>query len=190
MLVWLLRPDCARVDAAMAQVRERMDQFVQLAAQRRSAMEALTGQPEMRKYLLIAPRLRKGELLLTPEQEPQFRRLAASVAPALKELGRLSQEAKTLDGERQSGMALLKRFEAQRFERVGAAGVAIGMLAGEVQVLALPYEPDFGCVWDMTARDVKLRLRDTKGAEVLHAGSEGAWSWDTSTAAAQAQAAS
>ncbi|TXF99863.1 flagellar assembly protein A [Massilia arenae] len=190
MLVWLLRPDCARVDAAMAQVRERMDQFVQLAAQRRSAMEALTGQPEMRKYLLIAPRLRKGELVLTPEQEPQFRRLAASVAPALKELGRLSQEAKSLDAERQGGMELLKRFEAQRFERVGSAGVAIGMLAGEVQVLALPYEPDFGCVWDMTARDVKLRLRDTKGREVLYAGYEGAWSWDTSTAAVQAPAVS
>ncbi|MDY0977468.1 flagellar assembly protein A [Massilia sp. CFBP9012] len=190
MLVWLLRPDCARVDAAMAQVRERMDQFAQLAAQRRSAMEALTGQPEMRKYLLIAPRLRKGELVLTPEQEPQFRRLTASVAPALKELGRLSQEAKTLDGERQGGMALMKRFETQRFERVGSAGVAIGMLAGEVQVLALPYEPDLGCVWDMTARDVKLRLRDTKGREVLYAGCEGAWSWDTSMAAAEAQAAS
>jgi len=190
MLVWLLRPDCARVDAAMAQVRERMDQFAQLAAQRRSAMEALTGLPEMRKYLLIAPRLRKGELVLTPEQEPQFRRLTVSVAPALKELGRLSQEAKTLDGERQGGIALLKRFEAQRFERVGSAGVAIGMLAGEVQVLALPYEPDFGCVWDMTARDVKLRLRDTKGREVLYAGCEGAWSWDTSMAAAQGQAAS
>ena len=190
MLVWLLRPDCARIDAAMAQVRERVDQFGHLAAQRRSAIETLTGQPGMRKYLLIAPRLRKGELVLTPEQEPQFRRLAASVAPALKELGRLSQEAKTLDGERQAGTALLKRLEAQRFERVGAAGVAIGMLAGEVQVLALPYEPDFGCAWDMTARDIKLRLRDTKGAEVLHVGCDGAWSWDTSTAAAEEPVAS
>ena len=64
------------------------------------------------------------------------------------------------------------------------------MLAGEVQVLAMPYEPDFGCVWDMTARDIKLRLRDTKGAEILYAGCEGAWSWDTSMAAAEAQAGS
>lgn len=190
MLVWLLRPDCARIDAAMAQVRERVDQFVQLAARHRGAMEALTGQPDMRKYLLIAPRLRKGELVLTPEQEPQFKRLAAGVAPALKELARLSQEAKSLDGERQAGTALLGRLSAQRFERVGAAGIALGTLAGEVQVLALPYEPDHGCVWDMAAREIKLRLRDTKGAEVLHAGSEGAWSWDSASAAGEAQAAS
>lgn len=179
MLVWLLRPDCARIDAAMAQVRERVEQFVQLAARHRTAMEALTGQPEMRKYLLLAPRLRKGELVLTPEQEPQFRRLTASVAPALKELGRLSQEAKALDGERRDGMALLERLSAQRFERVGAAGIALAMLAGEVQVLALPYEPDHGCVWDMAARDIKGRLRDTRKAEVLHVASEGAWSWES-----------
>lgn len=186
MLVWLLRPDCARIDAAMAQVRERVGQFVQLAARQRGAMEALTGQPDMRKYLLIAPRLRKGELVLTPEQEPQFKRLAASVAPALKELARLSQQAKSLDGERQAGMALLERLSGQRFERVGAAGIALGLLAGEVQVLALPYEPDHGCAWDMAAREIKLRLRDTRGAEVLYAGSEGAWSWESATAAVAA----
>ena len=190
MLVWLLRPDCARIDKALAQVRERVDQFAQLAARQRAAIDALTGQPGMRKYLLLAPRLRTGELVLTPEQEPQFRRLAASVAPALKELGQLSQQAKSLDGERQGGLALLERLSAQRFERVGAAGVALGLLAGEVQVLALPYEPDHGCVWDMAARDVKLRLRDTKGAEVLYTGSAGAWSWDTATAAGAAQASS
>jgi len=28
--------------------------------------------------------VRKGELVLTPEQQPPFRRLAESVAPALK----------------------------------------------------------------------------------------------------------
>ena len=189
MLVWLLRPDCARIDAALAQVHERVAQFVQLAARHRAAMETLTGQPEMRKYLLLAPRLRKGELVLTPEQEPQFRRLTAAVAPALKELGRLSQEAKALDAERDAGKALLTRLGAQRFERVGAARVALGLLAGEVQVLALPYEPDLGCAWDLAARDIKLRLRDTKGAEVLYAGRDGAWTWDSEAAAGEAQAA-
>lgn len=183
MLVWLLRPDCARIDAALAQVRERIDQFIALAARHRTAVEALAGQPDMRKYLLLAPRLRKGELVLTPEQEPQFRRLAAAVAPALKELGRLSQEAKSLDGERDAGTALLARLEAQRFERVGAARVALGQLAGEVQVLALPYEPDLGCAWDLPARDIKLRLRDTKGAEVMFVGCEGTWAWDSEGAA-------
>lgn len=188
MLVWLLRPDCAKIDAALAQVQERVAQFVALAARHRVAIEALTAQPELRKYLMLAPRLRKGELVLTPEQAPQFKRLTAAVAPALKELGRLSQEAKSLDAERAAGTALLTRLEAQRFERVGAARVALGQLAGEVQVLALPYEPDLGCAWDLAARDIKLRLRAAKGAQVLYAGRDGAWAWDSEAAGGAAQA--
>lgn len=178
MLVWLLRPDCARIDAAKAQVRERLEQFSQLAARQRAAMDALGGAPELRKYLLLASRMRKGELVLTAQQEPQFRRLAASVAPALKELGRLSQETASLEAERRAGLALLEGLCVQRARRIGSAGVALGALAGEVQVLALPYEPEHGCVWDMPAREIKPRLRDTRGAQVLYAGSEGAWAWE------------
>ena len=118
MLVYVLRPDCARIDDAMTLVRERVGQFAQLAAQHRASIEALAGQPDLRKYLMLAPRVRKAELVLTPEQQPSFRRLAESVAPALKELARLSQEAKKLDGEQQSGQALLEIGRASCRERV------------------------------------------------------------------------
>jgi len=131
---------------------------------------------------MLAPRLRKGELVLTPEQEPQFRRLTAAVAPALKEMARLSQLARAAESERQAGQVLLERLQVQRGERLGAAGVAIGALAGEVQVLALGYEPDAGNAWDLPAREIKTRLREATGAELLHAGSEGAWSWSTDPA--------
>lgn len=183
MLVYVLRPDCARIDDAMALVRERVGQFGQLAARHRASIETLAGQPDLRKYLQLAPRVRKGELVLKPEQKPQFQRLTDSVAPALKELGRLSQEVKKLDGEQQSGIALLDRLEGQRYERVGAARVAVGVLAGDVQVRALPYEPDHGCIWDQGPRDIRLRLRDANGTELLHAGREGGWAWDSAAPA-------
>lgn len=184
MLVWVLRPDCARIDEAMGQVRERVGQFAQLAARQRATIAQLTAQPELRKYLTLAPRVRKGELKLTPEQQPQFKRLTESVAPALKEVAKLSESAKALDAEQQGGTALLARLEAQRYERVGAARVEVSVLAGEVQVRALPYEPDHGCVWDVAPREVRLRLRNGKDGQLLHAGSEGGWSWDSAAVAA------
>lgn len=182
MLVYVLRPDCARIDDALAQVGARIEQFGQLLARHRAAIEQLGAQADLRKYLMLAPRLRKGELVLTPEQEPQFRRLTAAVAPALKEMARLSQLAKAAESERQAGQALLERLQIQRGERLGAAGVAIGALAGEVQVRALGYEPDAGNVYDLPAREIKARLREATGAELLHAGSDGAWSWNTDPA--------
>ncbi|MEW7851448.1 flagellar assembly protein A [Massilia aurea] len=185
MLVYVLRPDCARIDGAMAQVRERLGQFDQLAARHRTSIETLAGQPHLSKYLKIAPRIRKGELVLTPEQVPQFQRMTETVAPALKELGRLSEEAKKLDAEKQSGLTVLGRLEAQRYERVGAARVAVDAMAGEVQVRALPYEPDLGCIWDQGPRDIRLRLRDASGTELLHAGRDGAWAWDSAPPTSQ-----
>lgn len=179
MLVWVLRPDCARIDEAMDQVRERLGQFGQLAARHRATISQLAAQPELRKYMTLAPRVRKGELALTPEQQSQFRRLGESVAPALKELGKLSEAAKALDAEQQAGGAVLARLEAQRYERVGAARVEVGLLAGEVQIRALPYEPDHGCVWDAAPREIRQRLRDDKGGQLLHAGSSGSWCWDS-----------
>jgi hypothetical protein len=121
--------------------------------------------------------------VLKPDQVPQFQRMTDTAGPALKELGRLSDEAKKLDAERQSGMAVLGRLEAQRYDRVGAAQIALEAIAGEVQVRALPYEPDLGCIWDQGPRDIRLRLRDAIGTELLHAGREGAWAWDSASPA-------
>ncbi|WP_312519564.1 flagellar assembly protein A [Massilia sp.] len=182
MLVYVLRPDCARIDDAMAQVSARLEGFGQLLARHRTAIETLGAQPDLRKYLMLAPRLRKGELVLTPEQEPQFKRLTAAVTPALKEMARLSQLDKAAEGERHAGQALLARLETQRGERLGAAGVAIGALAGEVQVRAMAYEPDAGNAYDLPPREIKARLRDGSGAELLHAGTNGAWNWCTDPA--------
>ena len=178
MLVYVLRPDCTRIDEALAQVAERIEQFGQILARQRLAIDAMGAQPELRKYLMLAPRVRKGELVLTPEQAPQFARLTAAVAPALKEMAQLSQQAKATDGERQAGLALLGRLQTQRGERVGAASAAIGALEGEVQVRAMAYEPDAGNVYDLAARDIKQRLRERNGGELLHAASSGAWGWN------------
>ena len=181
MLVYLLRPDCARIDDAMAQVRERIGQFGQLAARHRASIDTLAAQPHLSKYLKIAPRIRSGDLVLKPEQVPQFQRMTDTAGPALKELGRLSDEANKLDAERQSGMEVLGRLEAQRYDRVGAAQIMLEAIAGEVQVRALPYEPDLGCIWDQGPRDIRLRLRDAMGTELLHAGRDGAWAWDSTS---------
>lgn len=186
MLVFVLRPDCSRFTDAMAQIRERVGEFGELASRRRAEIEALGARADMRKYLQLAPRIRKGELVLTADQQTQFARLSQAVLPALRELGKLTQELKSLEAEQQGGMAILAQLEAQRSARAGASSVAVGQLDGDVQVRALPYEPDAGSVHDLPARDVKARLRESVGAEILFAGSSGEYRWDHTAAEASA----
>lgn len=189
MRVFVMRPDCRRIEAAIGMIRERVEQFGQLSAQRRAAMAALTAQPEVSSYVKLAGRVRKGELVLTPEQQPAFKKLAAGVAPALKQMAALSQEIKDQEAEQQSGMALLARLEAQRAEHSGAVSVAIGQVSGDISVRALDVEPDGaeaerGSNYRLAPREIKARLRDASGAELLFAGSSGSFDWSTADASA------
>jgi len=184
MRVFVQRPDCTRIDKAIDMIRERVGQFGQLASQRRAAMAAVGAQPEVASYVKLAGRVRKGEIVLTPEQQPAFKKLAAAAAPGLKQLSTLSQELKDVEAEQQSGMALLARLETQRAEHSGAVSVAIVQVAGEISVRALNVEPDAAAaeresIYKLGPREIKARLRDASGAELLFAGSSGSFSWST-----------
>lgn len=199
MRVFVLRPDCGRIDQALALIRERVGQFGEMAQARRGAMGAVSAQPEVASYVRLAGRVRKGELVLTPEQQPAFRKLAAGAAPALKQMAALSQEIKDIEAEQQAGMALLAKLEVQRAQPADAVGVAIAQVAGEVTVRALDVEPDAAPgaegegegagartlqAREMRVREIRTRLRDASGAELLFAGSSGSFSWSTAPAPA------
>jgi hypothetical protein len=101
----------------------------------------------------------------------------------------LSQETRDSEAEQQSGMALLARLEAQRAEHSGAVSVAIGQVSGDVSVRALDVEPDGaeaerGSQYKLSPREIKARLRDASGAELLFAGSSGSFDWSTAEAPA------
>jgi hypothetical protein len=188
MRVFVLRPDCRRVDAAIGMIRERVDQFGELVQERRAAMGTVAAQPEVAGYVRLAGRVRKGELVLTPEQQPAFRKMAAGAAPALKQMAGLAQEIKDIEAEQQSGLALLAKLEAQRAQHNDAVSVTIGQVDGEVTVRALDVEPDGkqdgGTDEGMGSRtqqprELKARLRDASGAELLFADSSGSFSWST-----------
>ena len=181
--VFVLRPDCKRIDAAIDMIRARIGQFGALAAQRRAALQALSAQPEVASYVKLAGRVRKGELVLSPEQQPMFQKLAAGAAPVLKQMAALSQELKDIEAEQASGAAFQARLETQRAQHSATASVEIGAVAGEVTVRALDVEPEMPAMHTMPPREFKTRLRDASGAELLFSGADGVFSWSTADVA-------
>ena len=183
MRVFVLRPDCSRIEQAIGMIRERVGQFGHLAEQRRAAVASLAAQAEVANYVKLAGRVRKGELVLTEQQQPAFRKMAAAVAPALKQMATLNQEVKDIEAEQKGGMEVLGRLQAQRAAHDGAVSVSILAVAGDVTVRALDVEPDTSGnetrPYDLPARSIKARLREASGAELLYAGSSGSFSWTT-----------
>lgn len=182
MLVHALVAECGRIDEVLAQVRARLAQIGGGIEQHKAELARLCAQPEVRKYLEIAGRVRSGETLLNPSQAQQFRQMGQHVAPALTRIGEVGAARKSLEAELAEGQALLARFEAQRVERAGLTQVEIGLIQGELQVRSLAFDPDGPCMYHMAPREVHVRLRGAEGTR-LFTGASGGYRWSSADAA-------
>ena len=176
MLVYVLCADCTRIDEVLVQIGARLAQFEAAATRHKQDLAHLCAQPEVRKYLEIAGRVRSGELHLTPAQAQQFKQMGQAVGPDLQKIGEVSAARKAVEAEQAEGKALSERFTAQRSERTAGSEVSLGLLQGDTQVRQLPFDPDGACFYDLPAREIKARLRGNAGTP-LHAAASGSYAW-------------
>ena len=176
MLVYVLAADCGRIDAVLEQIGARLEQFEAACTRHKAVLAQLCAQPDVRKYLEIAGRVRSGEMTLTPEQARQFKQMGQAVTPALQKIGEVSAARKAVEAEQTEGRALLARFTAQRRERAAGSAVKLGLVQGETTVRLLPFDPDGAPFYDLPAREIKARLRGNAGT-ALHAASSGSYEW-------------
>ena len=183
MLVFVLQPDCKRIDDVIAQIGERVATFAQAALQRKEEMQALQARDDVRTYMQLATRVRKGELVLSPEQAPQFQKMGAAVGPSLKAIGKLSEDIKAAETEHQAGTALLEQLRQQRRASAGGSSVKVGTLTGETAVRIIKYHPDGDSSYNLSPKEIKAKLRATIAqGESIFAGSVGSVDWDSGMA--------
>ena len=184
MLVAVLREEGQQIGEVIAAVTQRVAQFATLAAQLKAVQDAMTGKPDVRRYLMLATRVRKGEISLTPEQARQFQKMAQDVGPALKAIGDVSAKIKAAEAEQQAGTHMLANLEAQRGDAASVSSVAIASVQGETQVRILAYSPAGGQPWRWTPREIRARLRGPQAGELLFMGGAGSVAWSSDTVAA------
>jgi hypothetical protein len=189
MLVCVLRPDGPQVGEVIEAVSQRIAQFGELAARHKAGMERLTAEPEVRRYLLLASKVRKSEITLSPEQARQLQKMAQDVAPALKAIAEVSAKVKAAEAEQQKGAQMLAGLEAQRRDAAGVSAVQVRRVRGDTQVRVLGFNPAAGSAWLMGPREIKARLRGPQGGELLFSGSDGSFAWDSEQAGSEQEAA-
>lgn len=177
MVVFAQVADSARIDDVIAQTRERVAQLGELAARHKAHMDSIASQPEVQKYMRIATGVRKNEITLSPEQVPQFQKMALAVGPSLKEVGKAQLAMKAAQDEQQTGLALVAQLEQQR-DSAGASRVLIKALQGETQVRILKFNPDGSSTYDLPPRDIRQRLRSHAGTRLFSAAA-GSFAWDS-----------
>jgi hypothetical protein len=183
MLVCVLRPEGPQVGEVIAAVTQRIARFGELAARHKAEMERLTAEPGVRRYLMVASKLRKNEIALSPEQARQFQKMGQDVAPALKEIAEAAARARAAEAEQGKGGQVLAGLEAQRRDAALLSSVNVRRVAGETQVRVLGYNPAAGSPYLMPPREIKARLRGPQRGALLFAGASGSFAWDSEQAA-------
>ena len=178
MQIFALEPDSARIDEAIAVMTAKVESFGGQVSARKAELEAMTGQPEVRKYVLLASKIRKNELTLTPEQLPQFQKMAAAVGPALKAIAKVSLDVKAAETEQQAAASLVAQLVQQRSDCAGQSEVMVAMLAGDTVLRSMKFNPDGTSLYDLPAKEIKSRLRANPiGSETLMSASSGTIAW-------------
>ena len=179
MLVYVLCPDGAQVDEVIAAVGERLARFGELAARHKARMDDMTAQPEVRRYLMLASRVRKNEISFTPEQARQFQRMGQEIGPALKAIGEVSGQLKQLDADQEQGRKLLADLERQRRDASCVSAVMVRQVEGDTLVRVLGFSPAAGAPYIIAPRETRARLRGPQTGELLFSGAQGSFSWSS-----------
>jgi hypothetical protein len=178
MVVYALRPDSAQIDEVITLMTARVEEFAALAARRKAEMERMTSEPEVRKYVMLASKIRKKELTLTPEQVPVFQKMALAVGPALKAIAKVSLDVKAAETELDAGRSLVAQLVQQRSDSDGVSQVSVKMVQGDTVVRTMKFNPDGSSTFDIPAKEIKLRLRAAAPTgEVIFSGSSGRIDW-------------
>lgn len=178
MQIFAFTPDSARIDEAIASMLNKAADFGNRVIERKAQLEALTNQAEVRKYVMLASKIRKKELTLTAEQLPQFQKMATAVGPALKAIAKVSLEVKAAETEQQAASDLVLALQRQRHDCAGSSEVRVDMVNGDTTLRMLRFNLDGASLYDLPAKDIKPRLRaNSDGAELILSTDSGKIDW-------------
>jgi hypothetical protein len=178
MQIFAFTPDSARIDEAIASMLNKATDFGNRVVERKAQLEALTGQADVRKYVMLASKIRKKELTLTAEQLPQFQKMATAVGPALKAIAKVSLEVKAAETEQQAASDLVLALQRQRHDCAGSSEVRVDTVNGDTTLRMLRFNLDGASLYDLPAKDIKPRLRsNSDGAELILSTDSGKIDW-------------
>ena len=178
MLVFPLVPDLSALEQQIAESLAKAAQLLQMQHKRQQEIDAIAQLPEVRNYLLLAGQLRRGELQLQPAQQVQYDKLAARIAPVLKEVARLRLDVKQSEISQAQMLALAAQLRVERQAMASQSRCTLGLVDGETTVRAMVVPPGSAKVYDRPPKEIKALLRSaTPATQPVFAASTGSLEW-------------
>jgi len=179
MLVFVPVPDLAEFDRKIGVIKDKIEEIDQTVNKKSQALESATSQTEVKKYLMVAGKLKKGEITLTPEQRGSLQKLAATVNPMLRLVARVNAEIKESIEEKGELAAQLALLSEHRTAAESGASCSIANITGEILVRTLKITPENEAfLYDLPPKNLKATLRGSSmTGERIYAGHSGSLDW-------------
>jgi hypothetical protein len=159
MLLYTLVPDTSKFDKKIAELQPKVTQAQREAQLRKEEMDEITGQTEVRNYLTLATRVRKREVMLTPEQEPLFHKMAAAVGPSLRAVAKISLAMKAAQVQQEQAQEEVTKVQRQKTAVMRGSRCSVQLLTGDVLLRTMSFVPDGPPAHDRPAKEVKAKVR-------------------------------
>ena len=178
MFVYVVVQDVAGHDAELEALQLQLAGHEADIAKWRAEHARLSGLAEVRSYLTLAEKLRKGEIQLTPAQVPQLKKVAGAVAPQVKAIGQLLQSIKVAEDAMAAARKRCGELEALKRDAGARSSVRVTLVDGEVLVRTLPLQEAVAAHFMAPPKDYKAMLRGPRlDSLTIFAGSSGSVSW-------------
>ena len=178
MLVYPLVPDLSVLEQKITDNLARAAQYEQVQRKRQQEIDDIAQLPDVRSYLTLAGQLRRGELVLQPAQQAPYDKLAARIAPVLKEVARLRVEVKQSEILQAQMLALAEQARQERLATAGQSRCVLGLVDGDTSVRAMTVPPGFAKVYDRPPKEIRALLRSAvPPTQAVFADSSGALDW-------------
>lgn len=179
MLVFVPVPDLAELDRKIVAIKVRIEEIERLVNEKSEEMESATSQPDVKKYLMVAGRLKQGEITLTPEQEGNLQKLAAMVNQPLRLIAKIRAEITQSGAEKLELADQVALLAEHRNTTESGACCSIANITGEILVRALKVTPEStAAFYDIPPTNLKAILRSSSmTGERIYAGHSGSLDW-------------
>jgi septal ring factor EnvC (AmiA/AmiB activator) len=178
MFVYVVVQDVAGHDAELETLQKQMAVHQAEIAACRAEHDRLSAMAEVRSYLTLAEKLRKGEIHLTPAQVPHLKKVAGAVAPHIKAIGQLLQSIKVAEESIAAARARHDELEELKSAAAARSSVRVAMVDGEVLVRTLPLDEAAAANFMAQPKDYKTMLRGPRLDSLpIFAGTSGSVNW-------------
>jgi len=178
MIVSVVVQDVAGHEAELAALQQQLAVHEAEMAAFRAEHERLSGLSEVRSYLTLAEKLRKGEIHLTPAQVPHLKKVAGAVAPQIKAIGQLVQSIKVAEDAIASARSRRDALETLKRAAAARSSVRVSMVDGDVLVRTLPLDEAAAANFLGQPKDYKAMLRGPRlDSQPIFAGASGSVNW-------------